>query len=315
MTLPAPETIRLADGRTLEFGRYGDPAGLPAMFFHGFIGSHHQASLGHEAARRHGMHLIAPNRPGVGRSTPCQRRVIADCVDDVKQLADALGLGPFAVIGVSGGAPYALACLARLSRRVPVGALVSGLGRVGDAKVLARMSPVPRQALLLGRRLPWLARAILAYLGSRFRSSPEGFLDRLVGRWSEHDRELFRRPEVRASFLGDLREVLVTGGGSETLVRELQLYFDWGFDLADIPASARVLLWHGRHDLVVPPFMTRHAADRLPRAVVAFHPGGHFMIVEHLDELVRWGRDALADFVSQSARTLDDSAGAAIMQG
>src|ERR1700733_4828378 len=104
-------TIPLNDGRLLEYASYGDAGGLPALFFHGFIGSHHQAAFAHEAARRHGLRLIAPNRPGVGRSTLKERRCLEECVPDVAQLADALGLDRFAVVGVSGGAPYALACL------------------------------------------------------------------------------------------------------------------------------------------------------------------------------------------------------------
>ena len=128
----ATNTLPLSDGRLLEYASYGDARGFPAVFFHGFIGSHHQAAFAHEAARRHGLRFIAPNRPGVGRSTPKDRRSLEECVPDVAQLADALGLTRFAVIGVSGGVAYALACLKGLPRRVPVGVLVSGLGPVGE---------------------------------------------------------------------------------------------------------------------------------------------------------------------------------------
>jgi pimeloyl-ACP methyl ester carboxylesterase len=54
--------------RKLEVEEYGDPAGHPVFFFHGLIGSHYQASYVAEQAEREGLRIIAPNRPGVGRS-------------------------------------------------------------------------------------------------------------------------------------------------------------------------------------------------------------------------------------------------------
>jgi hypothetical protein len=103
-------TLQLHDVRLLEYATYGADDGLPALFFHGFIGSHHQAAFVHEAARRHGLRLIAPNRPGVGRSSPKDRHQLDECVPDMEQLLDSLAITRFGVIGVSGGAPYALAC-------------------------------------------------------------------------------------------------------------------------------------------------------------------------------------------------------------
>src|SRR4051812_15805502 len=89
---PVTDLVRLRDGRQLEFARYGDPGGVSAIFFHGFIGSHHQARFAHEAALRHGISLLALNRPGVGRSTPHARRVMAEVVADVEDLTSHLGI-------------------------------------------------------------------------------------------------------------------------------------------------------------------------------------------------------------------------------
>ena len=80
----------------------------PIMFFHGFPGSRLRASsIGHEAAARAGVRVIAPDRPGMGLSTFQPGRRIVDWPGDVAALADALGLPTFAVAGVSGGGPYA----------------------------------------------------------------------------------------------------------------------------------------------------------------------------------------------------------------
>jgi pimeloyl-ACP methyl ester carboxylesterase len=55
-----------------------------------------------------GIQYLVVDRPGFGGSDPHPGRTVTDFADDVEQLADALGR--FAVVGVSVGAPYALAC-------------------------------------------------------------------------------------------------------------------------------------------------------------------------------------------------------------
>jgi pimeloyl-ACP methyl ester carboxylesterase len=284
--LPAPRTMRLRDGRLVELAEYGDPAGAPALFFHGFIGSHHQVAFAAEAARRQGLRVVALNRPGVGRSTPCDRRELAECADDARQVADALGLSRFGVIGASGGAPYALACLARLPGRALVAGLLSGLGPVGEPGVLGQMEALPRSAMRIGQFAPWLVRATLWLRARRFRIDPDGFLDDLLQTWSRADRRLFERPEVRALFLADVRQVLVDGEGPNNLAKELGLYFRWGFRLSEVPAAARVLLWHGREDRLVPAFMGEYVAQAVPGAELTLLPGGHFTAVPHAEEIV-----------------------------
>jgi pimeloyl-ACP methyl ester carboxylesterase len=293
MYAPATHVLRLRDRRLLEFALYGHPGGVPAFFFHGFIGSHHQAYLAREAAERHGLWLIAPNRPGVGRSTPRPRRCIADGVGDVAELASALGVERFVVLGASGGGPYALACLARLPQRVRLAAILSGLGPVGEPGVLARMNPFARRALQAGRHLPLLVRCFFAARARLFRRDPEAFLAQIVCRWSRSDQELLARPALRQMFLSDLREVLLHGQGAEGMAQELGLYFRWGFRLSEVPPGRKVLFWHGTGDRLVPPFMACYMASRLPGAEVELRPGGHFMAIEHADEVIRRARALL----------------------
>ena len=68
------DILVVRSGRRLEVREYGDPGGHPAFFFHGLIGSHHQASYIDEQAKERGLRVIAPNRPGVGRSEFTRRR-------------------------------------------------------------------------------------------------------------------------------------------------------------------------------------------------------------------------------------------------
>jgi pimeloyl-ACP methyl ester carboxylesterase len=103
-------TIRLRDGRRLGYAGWGDAGGQPLLYFHGWPGARVEGRLADEAARVRGVHLIGIDRPGMGLSDFQPRRTLVDWPDDVLQLAAALTLERFAVLGISDGGPYAAAC-------------------------------------------------------------------------------------------------------------------------------------------------------------------------------------------------------------
>ncbi|MGH9299558.1 MAG: alpha/beta fold hydrolase, partial [Acidimicrobiales bacterium] len=122
--------FELPDGRELAFSEAGAADGTPVLAFHGTPGSRRQVllPLADEAARKAGVRLIAPDRPGYGHSTFQRGRRLVDWAADVASLADHLDLGHFAVIGISGGGPHALVCAALLADRVNRAGVVSGIG-------------------------------------------------------------------------------------------------------------------------------------------------------------------------------------------
>ena len=130
-------------GRKLEVKEYGDAAGHPVFFFHGMIGSHYQASYIADQAGQEGFRIIAPNRPGVGLSEFIKRKSPLDAVDDVEDIAAALELDEFSVIGISGGTPYALATLHRLGTRIKTVTVISGMGPMRLRGALSRDGPAP----------------------------------------------------------------------------------------------------------------------------------------------------------------------------
>ena len=134
--------IALQDGRWLAYAEFGDPAGRPVLFFHATPGYRLNPWLTDAELRSAGVRLIAADRPGVGRSTPQPRRVLLDWPDDVRQLADALGLERFAVVGFSNGGPHAAACAYKLGPRVSATALVAPLPPL-DAPGAVRQLGVP----------------------------------------------------------------------------------------------------------------------------------------------------------------------------
>jgi pimeloyl-ACP methyl ester carboxylesterase len=297
--LPAPTAhdLTLRDGRRLEVWEYGDPGGHPAVFFHGLIGSHHQASYITAQARRRGLRIIAPNRPGVGRSAFATRRTALDAVPDVEDLAGALGLGAFSVIGISGGTPYALATFYRLGPRVRTVTVISGMGPMRLPGALTGMDRRRRLFLEVGARHPGLAERAFEKGADRFRADPERFLGRLVASWPAPDRRVFQRRDIFDFFLRDLHQVFTDGcdRAAEGLAQELAVYRNYGFSLADLPADRRVTLWQGLSDTIVPPSMAWAMARRLPNCEAHLVPGGHFMAVDVADQIVTRLRQLLDD--------------------
>jgi pimeloyl-ACP methyl ester carboxylesterase len=285
------QTLTLPTGRALEFAEYGDPAGHPAVVFHGLIGSHHQASWIAEEASRRGLRLIAPNRPGVGRSGFVRRNAAVEAVADVVTLADGLGVGRFSVIGISGGTPYALACAHRLPDRVATATLLSGMGPTAMRGSLAGMDPRRRAFFVVGSRSRRAAAKAFGAARDRYREDPARFLRGLVRTWSRPDRALFDRPDVFALFLRDLEAVFDAPDGPAGLAQELALYRRYPFALESLPPTTGVTIWHGLDDTIVPPAMAWAMLRRLPNAEAHLIPGGHFVAVavarDILDRLLR----------------------------
>jgi pimeloyl-ACP methyl ester carboxylesterase len=285
--------VSTRSGRLLEVWEYGDPTGHPALFFHGLIGSHHQASYIADEARRWGLRIIAPNRPGVGRSEFVARASPLEAVADVEDLARILNLERFSVIGISGGTPYALATLYRLSSRIVTTTILSGMGPMRLRGALQGMDARRKLFLLLGSRLPRIARKGFEKASARFQSNPRKFLERLVRTWSTPDQELFARPEVFNLFLRDLQEVFITGTGPQTLSQELVLYANYGFRLEDLPNHHPIILWHGLTDPIVPPAMAWEVVRRLPRREAHLVEGGHFVAIDIAPRITRRLREQL----------------------
>lgn len=112
--------VQLDDGRTAHvFDAGPDAADAVTLLWH--QGSPQTGALLEPlvaAAAERAIRLLSYGRPSYGGSTPQPGRNVASAAADVAQIADALGVGQFAVMGVSGGGPHALACAALLPDRV-----------------------------------------------------------------------------------------------------------------------------------------------------------------------------------------------------
>ena len=96
----ASDLLELPDGRQAEVWHGGVATGPLVMFLHGTPDSRLTARTGDAAAVRAGVHLVAINRPGYGRSDPAESG-LASVADDTVAVADSLAVHRFAVLGGS----------------------------------------------------------------------------------------------------------------------------------------------------------------------------------------------------------------------
>jgi pimeloyl-ACP methyl ester carboxylesterase len=176
-----PAAVRLRDGRRLTYQAVGRPDGFPVLYLHGAIGSPqwHSAELD-AAVTSLGVRYLAVNRPGFGGSDSSPERTVADYGADVGDLADALGLERFAVIGVSAGAPFALACAWALRTRVVAVAAASPLAPGRSLRYR-----VPMAGFRVPLAGPLAYEAGLRVLHARAATAPRNMLE---------DYEVCRRP-------------------------------------------------------------------------------------------------------------------------
>ena len=271
---PPLRLLTLPDGRRVGCAEYGDPNGLPVLALHGTPGSRLMFALADKAARDRGVRLIAPERPGYGLSDYRPGESLAHIAEDLGAVADDYGLDRFAIIGVSGGAPYAVAAAASLPDRISLLALVCPVGELADGQL--RLS---RFQKFLFRRLgprPWATRLFFRRLRTMVFKSPDSAYRWLMARVRAPDRELLARPEVRVSLQAAMGEGLRPG--VEGATQDLRLYCaPWGLRLADIDVPA--IVWQGSDDSVVPPAAAYALARALPNCRLDIIPGaGHYWV-------------------------------------
>jgi pimeloyl-ACP methyl ester carboxylesterase len=277
-------TLILPDGRRIGWLEEGAPDGRAVFAFHGLPGSrrqrHPDATLAHAAGAR----VIHLERPGFGWSTRAPGRRLRDWPRDVAVCADALGIERFAIVGISGGGPYAVACLHALGARLVRAAVVSGVGPPGSMP--KGMAPLGQLGFVLAPRWPGLLSAVLSPLVLLALRSPEHYLAGMAAHMDIADRPILARPAVRAMFAEDFQAAFAQG--IRPTVDDLALLTSpWGF--APGPPPCPVAFWHGTADRMVPASASDALSAAMPGAELHRLPGaGHFAVFDRWAEVLAW---------------------------
>jgi pimeloyl-ACP methyl ester carboxylesterase len=277
-------TLKLPDSRLLGYAQYGDSNGNPLFFFHGLPSSRLECAELDPIAKKHNIHLIGIDRPGMGLSTFQPNRKILDWPDDVTRLADHLELNSFRVVGSSGGGPYALACAYTLPQdRLHGVGIIAGVGpwQAGTKGMLL----VGRIMWNLWAWAPWTFKAIYEKSWVKVAQDPDPdklnqMCDKAMETMREKDRRLFENETIRKCTVEALRAALVQGVDGVAHEAKL-LTTSWGFKVEDVKYKA-VKLWYGDEDTNTPLWSGRYMAQRLPGSKLKVYPGEtHYMTASY----------------------------------
>jgi pimeloyl-ACP methyl ester carboxylesterase len=270
-----PENLLLTDGRTLRVHDNGASTDSFTIVWHN--GSPHSGALIEPlllAAADRGIRIVSYARPSYGGSTPVPERDVASAAADVAELADALGVDRFAVMGASGGGPHALACAALLPGRVSAAAVFASLAPF-DADIdfyagMAGGGPSLRAAEQ-GRDARELFEQTADFDPARFNARDYALLD---GSWAALGADVGASEEW----------------GSDGLVTDdLAFVIPWGFDVASI--TAPVLVVQGGDDRVIPRQHGEWLSRHLEAAELWLRPrDGHVSILDSVPLAMDWLR-------------------------
>lgn len=281
--------------RRPAYTEYGDPQGLPVIYCHGFPSSRREAQFLHTAALGERARIISADRPGYGDSEYQPERQITGWAQDVAILADYLGLEQFAILAVSGGSPYALACAWRLPERINGCTLVCPLGPIYLKSALSEMNLAARFNLVMARHAPRISEFLLGGVTTYLYPAWPQLVGRLR-RLNASDADMAELANPRTRHLLDQTIADAMRSGARGARQDLLLYTrDWGIPLDEI--DLQLDIWHGMADGIVPVSHSRWYAAHLRGARVHYVPNeGHYSLP------MRHGKEILGNLLAPMRR-------------
>ncbi len=270
------QTLTLSTGRKLGYAEYGDPHGVPLLYFHGWPSSRSQAELLDAMGKERGIRVVSPDRPGLGLSDFHPGRRLLDWPSVVEDLTAHLGVENFHVMGVSGGGPYVLAVAHALSDRLLSASVVCGappLKEVGTRELIWTY----RLALWGQRYVPLLLAPGLAISARVLRMSQNSYpLRKYISSLGARDQEALKDPESFRIIMGSGRVGLQSP--ARAITHDGNIYSsDWGIELEKVEYP--IHYWHGSLDVNIPPSMVQRFVSRLPHARLTVLEGeGHYSL-------------------------------------
>jgi pimeloyl-ACP methyl ester carboxylesterase len=269
-------SLRLSDGRVLEYWDGGDPTGAGVIFHPGTPSTRMLGRRGHDAAVAAGVRLISVSRPGYGGSTMATGTPsLLSVGQDTAALAAHLDLDGYAVIGCSGGAPFAVATAVADPGGVRALGVVAG---VGPWRQLEPASTYPEDRARLALLDAGDTAGAFAQIHGAVEKELGGLTVDAAVEWilSGDPSALIRDQRYRDLWADNMRAVLdnLDGYVCDNLA--------WGgaWDADPYKVAAPSLLWYGASDERCPPAHGRWYADRIARSRLIILPDGHLDMVD-----------------------------------
>jgi pimeloyl-ACP methyl ester carboxylesterase len=227
-----------------------------------------------------------------------------------------MGLDRFAVMGLSGGGPFALACAHALPKDMVAGVGLFASGGPWEAGT-HHMSLMRRLTRTLAVYWPSGLGVMLSLLVRGFRAiATSGPIVRRLDAWLEAQdkKKMEKEKKESAESIGDdtssekpkksleerrkylfdvlMDEPFAQGADATVLEADLLSAPDWGFKFEDVDFDP-VRIWHGAKDGNSPIAVMRYLAQRLPHGVLTeYENDTHYTMFAHLEEaLTELARD------------------------
>lgn len=293
ITEAEPEQFILPDGRRLSYRSYGATSGRPVIALHGTPGFGLKFGFAASAAHAQGITLICPDRWGYGQSDapPRKSQSLVGYGEDIEHLADAKNFDDFALIGVSGGGPFAVGAAAHLQDRVTALGLIAPVGpivweRDDGGQGVASMTAFHHFCFRALPRIPGAVETLFAGFGVVSRRLPNLAMAVATARAAPADRELMRDEAERRCqakvFGGGLM------GGATGPGMDLRLFSQpWQIDFEKVSAATQI--WQGLDDRNVPVSASERLAQIIPGAgFTAIEKAGHCWVAKNISTVLSW---------------------------
>lgn len=284
--------VRLTDGRDVAIDLTGH--GEHTIFdFHGSPGSRINPIPRNFRLSLLGVNVIRFDRPGYGRSTPNPGRNVANTADDVRQIADALGVKRFGLMARSGGVPHALGCAALLKDRVS--------GMIGMASLAppaklhqwkTGMTKDNQHKHELAKRDPNKLIKEFNSHSLKIRKNQKALYNHIQPELLQPDRRLFKYGVALEVMVAKSHREALYRGGAGWLEDTLALNHPkgWGFDISDVRCPT--LFLHGYRDPFVNTDHVRVLHQHIASSrVLLYMYQGHFGGLEVMEASLAYLRD------------------------
>ena len=291
-THPSLRTVRLPDGRRLDYLLQGHPGGSPVLLFHNVPYGVELPAAAIAFAARQGLRIVAPYRPGHGESDPLPaldgRAYLDRVARDTRLLCDALSIAKAKLLGFAGGSAFAVRFAALHPDRVSDIVMVSH-APMWRAERYRALAPRHRVLSLLVTHMPRLATLLAGAMLAHVSKHDHKAYAQESCNGSRADLKALDNPEYVALMAHDIRFGLKQG--PDAFVRE------WALMALDLTDEARALphrlhLLHGADDRVLTPAFSKQFAETVRQTTLEIvEDAGHHLFYSHwqrvLEALVR----------------------------
>lgn len=279
----APQELILAHGQRTSWREYGRADGRSLFFCNGWPGCSEQALCLDEIGKQLGFRIIAPDRPGFGRSASQPGRGLLDWPPILAAIADHLEWKKFALMGVSGGGPYVLAAAWALGARVQTVCLCCSAVPTHSPEARKGLHPAYRTLLAMNDHVPWVLPVVLRGLALAGRTPLPWPVLRTIFKVALPPRDaLAMGNRKKFSLFAPSFEGAMRAGGAALYQDGHPYSLPWPFPVEDI--SVPIRMWHGTSDANFQISEARKLAARLPQITFFERNEGHYSLPIHCAE-------------------------------